>query len=275
MPCHHPIPAWRNAAGTLTLREPRSELPSAEYLRLPCGTCLGCRLSRAREWALRCSLELSLHDHACWTTLTYDDAHLPPTLDKSHLSGFIKRLRARVEPARIRFFASGEYGERTARPHYHAILYGVSDSPHIPAAWPFGFARVDPLTPAAIAYVAGYCAKKVGWKLELGERVDPTTGEVYEYQPPFLLMSRNPGIAGAHRSTPSAWRRHAVYSGQLIPAPRYLHESWLNSATTDDISKLKEEKALSATDSTKARLQASAHIALAKHNLSQAKRQKL
>ena len=34
-----------------------------------------------------------------------------------------KRLRDRVGYGRFRFYACGEYGETTNRPHYHAILF--------------------------------------------------------------------------------------------------------------------------------------------------------
>ena len=69
---------------------------------------------------------MQLHHKAVFTTLTYSNEHLPPTLDRKHLGGFVKRLRdrlARSEPGRtIRFFGCGEYGTRTKRPHYHALL---------------------------------------------------------------------------------------------------------------------------------------------------------
>jgi hypothetical protein len=283
--CFHPIPAWRSVAtGVVSLRrhlESGGIAGATEHLRLPCGTCIGCRKARAREWAFRCSLELQEHDDACWATLTYDDDHLPPTLSKAHLQGFHKRLRARVAPRRVRFFASGEYGERTERPHYHTILYGVRDADEIKAAWPFGYARVDPISPAAIAYVAGYCSKKIGWKLEKGERVDYETGEVYEYQPPFVLMSRRPGIGGHARRYWRSWRDSAIYDGQPIPVPRFLHESYLKSAGPSDLAALLSEKreraqvkAMSGSLSSE-RLEAGEAIALSRHAISSARRQKL
>lgn len=256
----------------MTLREPPC---GGTFLRLPCGGCVGCRMARAREWALRCTLELREHDSSRWCTLTYDDSHLPPTLVKRDLSGFIKRMRARGE--RLRFFGCGEYGERTHRPHYHAILFGLREESRVQACWPFGFARVDPLTPAAISYVAGYCAKKVGWKLESGERVDYKTGEVFEYQAPFLLMSRRPGIGAAARSFSASWRRFAVHAGSPMPVPRYLHASWAASASDLDIFLLESEKRTEALlrDSSKARLEAGEALAVSRLGLNAAKRVKL
>lgn len=232
-------------------------------------------MAKAREWALRCQLELDEHESSRWCTLTYDDEHLPATLVKRHLSGFLKRVRARGE--RVRFFSCGEYGERTARPHYHAILFGLRDERVVQASWSLGFARVDPVTPAAISYVAGYCAKKVGWKLESGERVDFETGEVYEWQAPFLQMSRRPGIGAAARRFKSSWRRFAVHAGSPMPVPRYLHASWAESASDADLLLLDAEKRADALlrDSSRPRLEAGERLAVARMSLNAAKRQKL
>ena len=47
---------------------------------------------------------MQLHHKAVFTTLTYSNEHLPPTLDRKHLGGFVKRLRdrlARSEPGEL------------------------------------------------------------------------------------------------------------------------------------------------------------------------------
>lgn len=273
MACFHPLRAWRLPGGGTTLREP--SCVGAVFMRLPCGGCVGCRLARAREWALRCTLELREHDSSSWGTLTYDDDHVPPTLRKAHLSGFIKRLRARGE--RIRFFASGEYGERTGRPHYHPILFGLRDDSLVQACWPYGHTRMYPVTPEGISYVAGYCSKKVGWKLESGERVDLETGEVYEWQAPFLLMSRRPGIGAAARLFSASWRRFAVHGGSPMPVPRYLHEAWLRTASDLDVALLDLEKQSDALkrDSSRDRLVAGEALAMSRLGLAASKRQKV
>lgn len=253
MPCVHPLPAWRTPDGSVVLKRPEHRI---ETLNLPCGGCIGCRESRAREWALRCSLEAQDHQRTAWATLTYEEKYKPPTLIKSHLQGWLKRLRADLartarrhsttQPV-LRFFAAGEYGERTHRPHYHAILFGidVGAASQIKQAWPFGYAKVDTLTPARIAYTAGYCSKKIGWKLDSGQqRVDPDTGELYNYQAPFIQMSRRPGIGATARDafTPS-WREFAINQhGQPMPVPRYLHQRWKDTATEQELETLREKK---------------------------------
>lgn len=210
-------------------------------LLLPCGSCLGCRKSRAREWAFRCHLELMQHPEACWTTLTYADA--PPTLVKEHLSRFMHRLRKKMGAAGIRFFGCGEYGERTKRPHYHCVLFGVPPtSLAVQAAWPHGYAQVDRVSPGAISYVAGYCTKKITFKGEPYEFVDYETGELLTAQPEFLLMSRRPGIGSDARRHWRSWRDTAIREGIPQPVPRYLHASWRENASEEEVAALEAEK---------------------------------
>lgn len=270
MPCYTPLPAWRNQAGVVSLREPLNQDAPRAYLKLPCGNCIGCRKAKAREWAFRCHLELEQHDQACWATLTYDPKYLPPTLLKDDLSSYLKRLRARVHPRTVRFFGSGEYGERNGRPHYHVILFGLHrEEPAIRLAWTAGHVRVDPISPASIAYVAGYTSKKAGrrYKFVREELVDEY-GEVYVHQEPFVLMSRRPGIGAEARNHWKSWRDQAIHQGQPIPVPRYLHAAWVKNTTSEQHQKLETEKLKKPyRDTSKERLEAGRIIAETKHNL--------
>lgn len=243
-PCLHPRNAWRHPAGHVSLREPVDRHPATKGIRVPCGSCLSCRANQARDWSIRCQLELIEHTDTIWSTLTYSDHYLPPTLRKDHLAAFVKRLRSRLGDRRFRFFASGEYGERTYRPHYHMIMFGLDDSAEaeIQAAWHYGMIRVDPISPAAISYVAGYTSKKIGWKMEPRERVDPDTGECYTWQPPFLHMSRRPGIGGSARQHFQSWRESAILAGRQVPVPRFLHQAWLNHASDQQIANLEAKR---------------------------------
>lgn len=240
MSCYHPLRAWRTERGEIRLSK---EPPAAtQDLLLPCGNCLGCRKQHAQGWALRCQLELQQHNAAVFATLTYDDAHKPVTLAKRHLQLWLKRLRFHTDQ-RIRFFATGEYGERTQRPHYHAILYGVSEreASRLEETWAQGHVRTYPATPANIAYTAGYCSKKIGYRRDTHERVDPETGEVYQWQPPFIQMSRNPGIGAHARQWVESWRLYAIKDGHKMPVPRYLHEAWKAQATPEQQEELTRE----------------------------------
>lgn len=249
MPCYRPRSAWQLKPGDPVVWSAPPIGTQARFLEVPCGRCIGCSVRLARDWSIRCVLEEFEHDVSCWATLTYDDKFLPragdsPTLDKQHLSGFLKRLRSRVSPQTVRFFGVGEYGDTTARPHYHVILYGLAPNErHIPAAWPFGFARVDPLSPAAIAYVAGYAQKKIGTASLTARKVDPETGEILTPERPFRLVSRRPGIGGAARRHRHNWRSHAVFRGQPVPVPRFLHRAWADVASELDKLELEAEKA--------------------------------
>jgi len=253
MPCVHPIPASRSAPGErvvlgkvrpreaakLSVGFAQDVLDSAQLL-LPCGSCVGCQISRAREWAIRCSLELQLHPVASFVTLTYSDRYVPPTLSKADLSKFFRSMRKKV--GKFRFFACGEYGERFQRPHYHAILFGTADREAAQRSWAKGFVTLEPVTPARISYVAGYCAKKLGFHRPQGEEVDFRTGEIYEHQPPFLQMSRRPGIAGDFRCHWRSWRRVAIWQGRPFPVPRFLHASFRENASESELAALELER---------------------------------
>lgn len=271
-------------------------------MRLPCGNCVGCRSDRAKQWALRCSLELQQHPTGAVATLTYASA--PPTLRKADLSGFLKRLRMSVARSdhqnarpvrRLRFFASGEYGDRFARPHYHVLLFGLDsklDAPLIVQAWsearrvafgkyefaPIGHVHLDKITPRSIAYVAGYCSKKIGWRADKGrEVVDPETGEVLPYEPPFILCSRGGrsggGLASVARdSFPQSWRTGAFFGGARVPVPRYLHEGWKSTASPEELAELEAEKAAKFEVRSREELRAGEAAAEARHSIAARRR---
>lgn len=154
-------------------------------LPLPCGSCLSCRLAKAREWAVRCTLEASLYEDNCFITLTYDDEHMPGDhkLHREHVQDFFKKLRHYTQ---FRYFGCGEYSP-AKRPHYHLILFNYypddvdkfKSSALIRKLWPYGFNYVEDCTFGTCQYVARYTTKKV--------YSDEKTDE-------FLMMSLKPGI---------------------------------------------------------------------------------
>lgn len=193
-----------------------------EEMRLPCGQCLGCRMDRSKQWALRCWHEASLYTNNCFITLTFDDGHLNDrkSLVRSDFPKFMKRLRKAykgmeyVKPVSgvsndypIRFFHCGEYGDKMSRPHHHACLFnfdftdkeewqtkkGVTlyRSPSLEKLWPDGFSTIGEVTFESAAYVARYITKKVNGQnaaahyYRLDENgVNPDTGECGE---PYYL----------------------------------------------------------------------------------------
>lgn len=156
-----------------------------------CGQCLPCRINRRRIWCLRMALEYLVAGKGLFITLTYDDESLPysetyrPSLCKRDFQLFMKRFRKAISPLQCRFFACGEYGSKTERPHYHAILFGVDNlvSKCVADNWPYGMVAVGECNAYTIQYVAGYVLKKL---------VDPRKGD--DRVAEFTLSSRNPGL---------------------------------------------------------------------------------
>lgn len=192
-------------------------------VEVPCGRCLGCRLEYSRQWAVRCIHEAQCHKTNSFITLTFAPEHLPKnhSISKEDLQKFFKRLRKNTG-IKLRYFACGEYGEKNNRPHYHAIIFGydfpdkylhtkVNDnllyrSPTLEKAWPFGHSLIGDVTFESAAYVARYVMKK---RKGDEDTVDPKTGktnkehymvadditgEIFQLEPEFCLMSRRPGI---------------------------------------------------------------------------------
>lgn len=109
MPCYKPVKAFygsRLASGKREIVFSSGLAQSCQPLALPCNTCVGCRLERARQWAMRCMDEASMHKENSFITLTFNDKNLPSnrSLDVSVFQKFMKRLRKEVDPLRLRFF---------------------------------------------------------------------------------------------------------------------------------------------------------------------------
>lgn len=187
MACYSPVTGYR-AKQPNPITKKRSVVFNTrdgvqdETVTFACGQCIGCRLERSRQWAIRCVHEASQHERNCFVTLTYDDKHLPAdrSLKLRHFQNFMKKLRKKYG-AGIRFFHCGEYGEKFRRPHYHALIFNhdfddkilwsknrgsplyISES--LDSLWEFGFATIGDVTFESAAYVARYITKKVNGEL--------------------------------------------------------------------------------------------------------------
>ena len=142
MPCFHPLHGYTKKGGGWTPNFSLS-LGSGRRVTIPCGQCIGCRLERSRQWAIRCIHEASMFGNKnVFVTLTYRKECLPEdgSLDYRHFQLFMKKLRKKFVPKcpfasdteereawlrehEIRFYMCGEYGDENGRPHYHAILF--------------------------------------------------------------------------------------------------------------------------------------------------------
>lgn len=127
-----------------------------------------------------------MHASASFVTLTYSDEFLPDagSLEPRDLQLFLKRVRKHKA---LRFFAVGEYGDLSERPHYHVVMYGMSveDGDLLQRCWGAGFVDVRELTQELAQYAAGYVVKK------MTRRDDDRLGGRY---PEFARMSLRPGI---------------------------------------------------------------------------------
>jgi len=185
-----------------------------------CGSCYWCRVTHRSLWTLRLQHEMTQHKAAIFCTLTYNEDNLPVyhgkgILVKDHLQRFFKRMRKDVKE--LRYFACGEYGERSGRPHYHAVVFGYDEALFVDAirnAWRDGFTQVVPVTEVSqLGYVAGYVSKKL-----LGAKAVSS-----DVPAEFHVSSHGIG---------SAWLRENAYnlvydmmlSRELQPLPRYYVE---------------------------------------------------
>lgn len=277
MPCNFPMAAWqtqdKDGKKRIHLSKARPIETHLEELLLPCQKCQGCRHDKARDWALRCHLEGQQHRHTVFVTLTYDEQRLPPTLQKRDLQLWLKRFRKELGPARpIRFFASGEYGEQFHRPHYHALVYGASqeDRRIVEKTWGMGRTSCEQVTAERIAYCAGYTQNKIADTPHTAhDRVDPDTGELYRWQPPFIQMSRRPGIGGQARKHTQSWEHYAIHNGSKMRVPRFYHEAWKAHATEEQVAANKIQRKQKAQEQvmTLKMLAANEAIAVAKQAL--------
>lgn len=131
--------------------------------------------------------ELSQHDDSVFITLTYSEETLPnnASLKKSDLQKFFKRIRKELAKSgrNIRYFACGEYGDTFGRPHYHAIVFGLSLRPDdknlVSYKWPFGHVHYGLAEVDSIRYVAQYIDKKYSGDLAQQEYSDKGRDPVF------------------------------------------------------------------------------------------------
>lgn len=201
---------------------------------VPCGRCNFCLAVKRADWTFRLSQELRVATTAMFLTLTYSDEELPlsevfdvesesfkPTLVKSDCQNFLKRLRKKNEEftnETIRYYLVGEYGTKTARPHYHAIMFNVCEEAKelLTQIWGKGHVHLGSVTPAAIHYTTKYVINRVG--------------DYENQEKPFALISnRSGGLGVNYVSTHGKWHREAErdftqVNGIIARIPRFLRE---------------------------------------------------
>lgn len=243
MSCVKPLTAYWRSVHRDGITFDKSKSATKVPFELPCGRCIGCRLEKARQWGMRCLHEKKMWEHNAYVTLTYSDEFLPEgnSLVLRDLQLFMKRLR-KAKPAPLRFFAGGEYGEETGRPHYHLLLFNcrfddrmfysynkrgepLFVSKELSELWFQGHSTIGEVTFDSAVYCAKYALKKVNGEMayEHYQFIDED-GVVYDRTPEFAVMSRRPGIGRMYYDKYGAEvRAHdsVVINGREVRPPRY------------------------------------------------------
>lgn len=195
-------------------------------------------------------------------TLTYDDAHLPhrAMLKYEDYQRFMKRLRKEAFPFKLRFYMCGEYGERSWRPHYHALIFNYAffgdrkfaktspsgqklyTSKQLDDIWGMGNCWIGSVTFQSAAYIARYCTKKVTGKAAEAHYMRADADGVYSLPPEFNKMSLKPGIGFTwyQQYRKSLYPHDYVVSeGKKLKIPRYYDKLYQKdmegSSVFDDI----------------------------------------
>jgi len=264
MACYHPskIDVLRKASSESARR--------ADAVTGPCGSCPGCRVDQAGQWAGRLMHEseyplaqLDGTPRASWfCTLTYADMPLYGSLEPEDPRLFLARLRKRFPPRTLSYYLCGEYGETSGRPHYHACLFGprflarerlterhgapvwLADA--LQEAWGHGSTEMTPLTYATAMYVAGYVRKKVRQRDDPEHywRVNPLTGEIVSIAPEFARMSRSPALG--RRWIERFWqdvypRDFVVMDGRERKPPRY-YDKWMETHQPEVMDQVRHQR---------------------------------
>lgn len=256
-----------------------------KIMLIPCGQCIGCRIRQREDWATRIELEARDYekDEVWFITLTYDDDHVPGMITKTgeimrkvqytwkpgekrpssvqillyeDIQKFLKRLR-KAYRGKLRYFVAGEYGEQTARPHYHMILYGWKPtdlknlykiqhngyytSEWLKNLWGMGQIQIAQAVPETYRYVAGYVTKKM-YEID-GKKAN----EYYEIgqTKPFACMSLKPGIGDNYYQKHKAeiWRQGYIQctNGKRAQIPRY-YEKQMEAENPQRLWRIKQNR---------------------------------
>lgn len=178
-------------------------------VQVPCGKCLECLKKYQNDWSIRIFEHLQSVGLGLFVTLTYREnvtyrdfkktypyacknLPLPPqqcvprvidkttgetyrTVYKKHIQNCFKRFRQYRKKKGLdnpfSYFLTAEYGPRTARPHYHMIVFGLKYNEFLPFlhdwSYRFGNYRCDIVSFGKKShfnvsrYLAKYCSKGV------------------------------------------------------------------------------------------------------------------
>jgi hypothetical protein len=221
--------------------------------------------------------EAKLHEDNCFITLTYSEENLPEDngLHHDHFQKFMKRLRKHFKGVSISYYMCGEYGTQGGRPHFHALLFGVSfdfdkkafnkgpsghtnfASATLDKLWPFGFATIGPVTYDTCNYTSRYIMEK-----QLGKGAEhyydwfnPVTGKTYKRIPEYNKMSTRPAIGMRFLDKflgDVAYHDYVIVQGNKKPIPKaYIRK--LKESKDEKILETRENLAMAKADLAKSK----------------------
>lgn len=240
MRCTSPRIVGFKADGKTISWSPRTHNKEFAQFQLPCGKCIACRLEYARQWAIRCVHEASMHPDNCFITLTYDEQNLKsPKLQYRDFQLFMKKLRFSNPNRQIGVFVTGEYGDLRKRPHWHAIIFNWSppdpefkyttdrgdtsfSSKTLTKLWGHGTAEYGEVTFHSAGYCARYAAKKLGHGNDNSHEYDPISKKSSKHAIGKTWLEKN------YKDVFNHGKLIIKIDGQYIEStiPRY-YEKWL------------------------------------------------
>lgn len=200
---------------------------------VPCGRCEQCLKRRVSAWSFRLMQEDRRSESSVFLTLTYDNKFVPITrnrflsLEPRDIQLFLKRLRKAHDSTDrpIRYYAVGEYGGRTRRPHYHFIMFNAKLK-LIGPAWGLGDIHYGEVSGASVGYTLKYLAKPTWYPMHRND----------DRYPQFSRMSKGlgkgyltPAIIQYHKANLEDRMCLTLPDGRKAAMPRYYKDKIYNS----------------------------------------------
>lgn len=269
-----------------------------KVMLIPCGQCIGCRIQQREDWTTRIELEARDYpkEEVWFITLTYDDDHVPGMILKTgeimrkvqytwkpgeklpssvqillyeDIQKFLKRLR-KAYRGKLRYFVAGEYGEQTARPHYHMILYGwrptdlenlykihhngYYTSKWLANLWEMGQIQIAQAVPETYRYVAGYVTKKM---YEIDGKKANAYYELGQTKP-FACMSLKPGLGDHYyqEHKKEIWQQGYIQctNGKRAQIPRY-YEKQMEAENPQRLWRIKQNRQMKTIEQKRLQLE--------------------
>lgn len=223
---------------------------SLKMITYPCGRCPECVKAKINSWLFRLNKELEISTTPLFITLTYDEKSVPrtsagrKTLRKRDVQLWLKRLRkeyAKISKKRVVYYLCGEYGSRTGRPHYHAIMFNMDCPELIDRTWQNGFTDYSVLGKNGARYVLKYMSKQRAKKSD-------------SFEPEFSLMSKK---IGSNYLTPAMVKYHnrdvkncviTTPEGYKMALPKYYKEKLYDETARKKVTEYMQERAQNAQE---------------------------